>query len=398
MQKITILGSTGSIGTQTLDVVALHPDRYQIEALVAKNNVDRLYDQCLKFNPAYVVLADSISARQLSEKLRSASIRTEVLTGKEAIAQVAGDAGSDIVVSAIVGAEGLIPTLAAIRAGKRVLLANKEALIMAGHIFMKEVKSFNAQLLPVDSEHSAILQCLPANFVVGHTNKLHPGVKSIVLTASGGPFRFTPVELLKQMSPEQAIAHPNWNMGAKISIDSATMMNKGLEVIEAHWLFGLSAEQIEVVIHPQSIIHSVVRYLDGSSLAQLGIPDMRTPISVALSWPNRIHSGVSDLDLLNLSQLNFYPMDYQRYPCLKLAYEALKNGGTASVILNAANEVAVSAFLQRRILFTQIVDVIQEVLERIEIKFTDCLETVLEVDQEARQLAINNIHNIAMVL
>lgn len=389
MQMVTILGSTGSIGCNTLDVIARHPDRFQVFALTAKQNIERLFTQCVRFKPRYAVMVEADLAKQLSERLCEAQIATEVLAGSEAIAQIAADPASEIVMAAIVGAAGLLPTLAAVQSGKRVLLANKEALVMSGALLINAVRENQATLLPVDSEHNAIFQCMPAGFLpgVGHAD----GVKSITLTASGGPFRTMPLADLKNVTPEQAIAHPNWKMGPKISIDSATMMNKGLEVIEAYWLFNIDIDQIKVVIHPQSIVHSMVEYQDSSMLAQLGCPDMRTPISNALAWPQRIVSGVSALDLVAAGCLEFEAVSHTRSPCLSLAYQALKAGGTAMAVLNAANEVAVQAFRQKRIGYTQIAEVIDYVLQTLAAVPAECVDVIIAADQQARRASAQYI-------
>src|SRR5512134_912 len=340
-QRITILGATGSIGASTLDVIARHPGRFQVFALTAQRQTERLLAQCLAFQPRYAVMLDERSAQDLRRRLAGQGARTEVLWGMEALERVAADPEVDSVMAAIVGAAGLRPTLAAARAGKRVLLANKETLVMAGRIFMDAVEQHDAELLPIDSEHNAIFQVLPARSRGGLEAA---GVRRILLTASGGPFRTAPREQLERVTPEQACAHPNWVMGRKISVDSATLMNKGLEVIEAHWLFGARAEQIQVVVHPQSIVHSLVEYVDGSVLAQLGNPDMRTPIAYALGYPERIEAGVTPMNLLGVGSLDFEAPDLERFPCLGLAYQALRAEGTAPAMLNAANEVAVAAF------------------------------------------------------
>lgn len=384
MKSITVLGSTGSIGTSTLDIIARHPDQFRIEALIAYQNIASLFRQCQQFKPRYAVLKDEILAAQLREKLRDAHIATEVLSGVDAMIQLSADAASDTVVSAIVGSAGLLPTLAAVKAGKRVLLANKESLVMAASIFMDAVKTHQATLLPVDSEHNAIFQCLPRDFLPG---KKLEGVHSIVLTASGGPFRTTPLAELKYKTPVEAVAHPNWAMGPKVSIDSATMMNKGLEIIEAYWLFGLTLEQIQVVIHPQSIIHSCVMYEDASMLAQLGCPDMRIPIANALSWPVRVASGAKRLSLPEIARLDFETVSVERFPCVRLAYQALKAGGTATAILNAANEVAVDAFCAGKIRFDQIAQINHAVMAQANITAAKDLETILAADNEARKSA-----------
>jgi 1-deoxy-D-xylulose-5-phosphate reductoisomerase len=387
VQAVTILGSTGSIGVSTLDVLAQHPDKYRVYALTAHRSVDVMFQQCQSFNPEIAVMLDEDAASQLAEKLRSVDTNTEVLSGLAALSMVAKSEDTDYVVAAIVGAAGLMPTLAAARAGKHIMLANKEALVMSGGLFMSEVEKHDATLLPVDSEHNAIWQCLP----VGSKQQYHyegKGVRKIILTASGGPFRDYSLADLEHVTPEQAVAHPNWSMGKKISIDSATMMNKGLEVIEAHWLFGLPTSQIEVVLHRQSIIHSMVDYVDGSVLAQMGNPDMRTPIANALAWPERIDSGVEPLDLVRVGRLDFSQADHKHFPCLALAYQALNAGGTATTILNAANEVAVEAFLQKQIKFTQIPQIIEQVLSKVTATKGESLQQVLADDERARVLAL----------
>lgn len=384
MQGITILGSTGSIGQSTLDVIARNSDRFKVVALAAQKNVKILFQQCQQFNPEYAVLSDHNAAEELKSQIKINGLKTQVLSGSEGLKEVASLPQVALVMAAIVGAVGLLPILAAVRTGKKILLANKEALVMAGNLFIHEVKKYRAQLLPIDSEHNAIFQCLPSSFSTG--DKPH-GVTKIILTASGGAFRKLPLEDLANVTPEQATTHPNWSMGRKITVDSATMMNKGLEVIEAHWLFGLPAEQIHTILHPQSVIHSLVEYLDGSVLAQLGNPDMRTPIAQALAWPERISSGVMSLDLLTQNCLNFEPMDLKRYPCLALAYNALHSQGTAPAILNAANEVAVEAFLKNRLAFSEIYTIIAKVLEKLPAQTADNLEVILEDDLRARELA-----------
>ena len=386
MQAVTVLGSTGSIGVSTLNILAQHTDKYSVYALTANRSVDTLFEQCQQFEPKLAVMLDDASAEILAGKLTSAGLMTQVMSGEQALAEVAESEQTDYVVAAIVGAAGLLPTLAAARSGKHILLANKEALVMSGHLFMHEVEANGATLLPVDSEHNAIWQCLP----VGTKQQYHyggKGVRRIILTASGGPFRDYALTDLEHVTPEQAVAHPNWSMGQKISVDSATMMNKGLEVIEAHWLFGLTSDQIDVVLHRQSIIHSMVDYVDGSVLAQMGNPDMRTPIANALAWPERIDSGVEPLDLIKVGRLDFAEADHKNFPCLALAYQALKAGGTSTAILNAANEVAVAAFLQRQIKFTDIAKIIDQVLSDMTASNGDTLEQVLADDQQARILA-----------
>ncbi len=384
---MTVLGATGSIGQSTLDVVARHPQRFEVFALTAHTRVRELAALCQRHRPRYAVVtgdADEAAVASLRQELHAAGLATEVLAGVQALAEVAAHDEVDSVMAAIVGAAGLEPTLAAVRAGKRVLLANKEALVMAGPLFMAEVRRAGATLLPIDSEHNAIFQSLPADYDGSPERK---GIRRILLTASGGPFRNTPLEQLARVTPEQACAHPNWVMGRKISVDSASMMNKGLEVIEAHWLFNVPAESIEVVIHPQSVIHSLVDYVDGSVLAQLGNPDMRTPIAHALAYPERIEAGVASLDLFRVGQLDFEAPDRQRFPCLGLAYQALRAGGSASAVLNAANEVAVAAFLAGQLPFLGIAAVIEDVLTHMTVVPLPDLEAVLQVDGEARRRA-----------
>ncbi|MDF1588757.1 MAG: 1-deoxy-D-xylulose-5-phosphate reductoisomerase [Gammaproteobacteria bacterium] len=386
MQLVTILGSTGSIGISTLDVIGRHPDKYKIYALTANRSVDSLFKQCQQCNPEVAVMLDQAAAEQLQQKIIKAGLATEVMSGVNALELVASQTRVDCVVAAIVGAAGLMPTLAAAKSGKRILLANKEALVMSGALFMREVEANGATLLPVDSEHNAIWQCLP----VGGKQRHHfndKGVRRLILTASGGPFRDFDTTQLEHVTPEQAVAHPNWSMGQKISVDSATMMNKGLEVIEAHWLFGMPANQIDVILHRQSIIHSMVDYDDGSVLAQMGNPDMRTPIANALAWPERIDSGVTPLDLVAVGRLDFTKADFNHFPCLALAYRALEAGGTSTAILNAANEVAVDAFLNHQIGFTHIAKIIDKVLTELPSHHGDTLEQVLADDQHARQFA-----------
>lgn len=388
IQSVTVLGATGSIGVSTLDVLARHPERYSVFALTADRKWQVLATQCLAHNPRYAVLNDEAAATALAEELRRQGCKTEVLLGEDALAQVASHIDTHVVMAAIVGAAGLLPTLAAVKAGKKVLLANKEALVMAGGLFTRAVAEHGATLLPIDSEHNAIFQCLPnhrADYLVDGLQS--SGVRKILLTASGGPFRNTPMTDLKSVTPEQACAHPNWRMGQKISVDSATMLNKGLELIEACWLFNTRPEQVQVVIHPQSIIHSMVEYVDGSVLAQLGNPDMRTPIAHALAWPERILSGVASLDIIATARLDFSAPDYERFPCLRLAQQAAARAATAPTILNAANEVAVAAFLQRKIRFDQIAHVIADVLDKQEVIEPDSLALVIASDQKARNLA-----------
>ena len=386
MKAVTLLGSTGSIGTSALSVLRQHSDEYDVYALTANHSVDTLFEQCQQFEPKFAVMLDESSAELLTLKVKTAGLSTEVLSGEHALEEVSSSERVDYVIAAIVGAAGLLPILAAAKSGKSILLANKEALVMSGQLLMREIVASGATLLPVDSEHNAIWQCLP----VGKRQKYQydgKGIRRIILTASGGPFRDYEPSDLENVTPEQAVAHPNWSMGAKISVDSATMMNKGLEVIEAHWLFGMSSKSIEVVMHRQSIIHSMVDYVDGSVLAQMGNPDMRTPIANALAWPNRIDSGVLPLNLVDIGRLDFEKVEHNHFPCLALAYEALEAGGTATAILNAANEVAVCAFLNKRIKFTKIPIIIEQVLSEQTSSSGDSLEQVLADDKEARSLA-----------
>lgn len=388
MIGVTVLGSTGSIGISTLEVLQLHPERFEIIALTANRDVDRLYKQCIDYRPRYAVMMDENAAQQLHARLNDSnemSRSVHVLSGSEGLARVASLPQVHYVMAAIVGAAGLAPTLAAVKAGKRILLANKEALVMAGRLFMDEVHRHGAELLPIDSEHNALFQCLPS--LPRGSTLLDAGVTRLLLTGSGGPFRETPLEHLPGVTPDQACAHPNWDMGRKISVDSATMMNKGLEVIEACWLFNAQPTQIQVVVHPQSIIHSMVEYADGSVLAQLGNPDMRTPIAHALAWPERIISGVSPLDALCMGPLTFQPPDLNRFPCLRLASAALTAGGTAPAILNAANEVAVQGFLQHRIRFTDIAPVIEFTLAHVPSQAATSLTAIFASDERARQVA-----------
>jgi 1-deoxy-D-xylulose-5-phosphate reductoisomerase len=388
MQQITILGATGSIGVSTLDVLARHPERYSVFALTAHSKVEQLAAQCEQFRPARAVVGTAAAAGQLSLLLRARGVRTEVDYGPAALCAVAASAEVDGVMAAIVGAAGLAPTLAAARAGKKVLLANKEALVMAGQLLIDAVRANGAVLLPIDSEHNAIFQCLPHGYGQRQGKGSDgAGVAKIVLTASGGPFLTRAVDTLDSVTPDQACKHPNWVMGRKISVDSATMMNKGLEVIEAHWLFGAPPERIEVVIHPQSVIHSMVSYRDGSVLAQLGNPDMRTPIAHALAYPERISSGVAQLDLTQMGGLHFERPDLARFPCLALAFDALRAGGSAPALLNAANEVAVQAFLELRIGFRQIDRVIAQVMQQLAHGAVDSIDALMEQDALARAAA-----------
>lgn len=383
-QRIVVLGSTGSIGRSTLAVIAHQPDRFQAWALVARSDVPQMRQQVLATGAAYAVMVDPVAAQQLRDVLPPGT-RTEVLSGEQAACELAAHAQADAVVAAVVGAAGLPFAIAAARAGKRILLANKEALVMAGRVFMDAVHAGSATLLPLDSEHNAIFQCLPADATQWpHTR----GIRRVLLTASGGPFRRATLAEIEQATPDQACAHPNWSMGRKISVDSATMMNKGLELIEAAWLFGLPPSQLEVVVHPQSIIHSLVEYLDGSMLAQLSNPDMRTPIAHALAWPERCESGVSALDLARLGRLDFEAPDTQRFPCLRLAHEAISSGGAAPCVLNSANEISVAHFLAGSLRFGQIAQINETVLNRLgHLSAPTTLEGVLDLDRESRALA-----------
>jgi len=380
MKQITILGATGSIGISTLDVIDRHSRAYNIFALTGNKKIPLLAEQCAKFNPKYAVVMDAEAARELVNLLTHNHVSTEVLVGTDALASVSSHEDVDIVMAAIVGSAGLIPTLAAANAGKKVLLANKESLVMAGNLLMQAVDKSGATLLPIDSEHNAIFQCLPRDI----KNLSKGGVSKLLLSASGGPFRGWSLGEMDEVTREQACAHPNWSMGKKISVDSATLMNKGLELIEACWLFDVSYDQIDIVVHPQSIIHSLVQYVDGSVLAQMGNPDMRTPIAHALAWPKRINSGVSDLNLAEIAKLDFEEPDLVNFPCLGLAYEAARVGLDAPVVLNASNEVAVQAFLDGRIGFTHIAEVVADTMARAIFKEPDSLSGVQESDKEAR--------------
>lgn len=396
MKQLTILGSTGSVGTSTLAVVRENPDLFAIKALVAGRNVAVMAQQCIEFRPSYAAMADELAANELRAVLAENGVKTEVLAGEKAACELAALDDVDQVTAAIVGAAGLLPTLAAIRAGKQVLLANKESLVTCGRLFMDAVQKSKAQLLPLDSEHNAIFQSLPESIQrqLGYSSLEAHGVSRIVLTGSGGPFRTTPMEQFATMTPDQACAHPNWSMGRKISVDSATMMNKGLEYIEARWLFNASAEQMEVILHPQSVIHSMVRYADGSVLAQLGTPDMRTPIAHAMAYPQRVHSGVAALDFCRIGALTFSEPERERYPCLYLAIEAFDAGQAATTALNAANEIAVAAFLQQQIRFTDISAVNQKVVECMALPEPTSIEMVLEIDRQAREVAGGLVRNL----
>ena len=392
MKRLTILGATGTIGLNTLDVVARNAHRFEVFALTANTNDQRLAEQCIEWQPRFAVMADADAARRLRERLRGQCKNTEILQGLPGLEQVSGSPDVDFVMAGIVGAAGLLPSLAAARAGKRVLLANKEALVMSGRLFMEAVRDNRAELLPIDSEHNAIFQCMPPNH---HGGLDAAGIRRILLTASGGPFwQSSPAELAK-VTPEQACAHPNWVMGRKISVDSATMMNKGLEVIEACWLFDTTPERLRVVVHPQSIIHSMVEYDDGSVLAQLGNPDMRTPIAHALGWPERMGSGVDGLDLTAIGGLSFEEADMQRFPCLRLGFEAAAAGGAASATLNAANEVAVTSFLDGNIRFTDIAGVLESVLDGQPGGEPESVDEVLAIDAAARRRAFEQVARLA---
>ena len=381
MRGVAILGSTGSIGVSTLDVIARHPERYQVVALSAHRDVQGMLDQCRQFRPSLAAMADPAAATALQRAVAAEGLGVEVMAGPAGLDAVATHPDATDLMAAIVGAAGVLPTLAAVRLGRRILLANKEALVVSGALFMAAAKASGAQILPIDSEHNAVFQCLPPGFGGGLDRV---GVEHILLTASGGPFRCRPLSELHDVTPVQACAHPNWEMGRKISVDSATMMNKGLEVIEACWLFHTTPDRVDVVLHPQSVIHSMVEYFDGSVLAQLGNPDMRTPIAHALAWPNRIESGVSSLDLFAVAQLDFEKPSPERFPCLTLAYQAIESAGNAPVVLNAANEVAVAAFLQQKIKFTAIPEVIERTLGLIPAANCTGLSELLHVDAEAR--------------
>ncbi|WP_049721535.1 1-deoxy-D-xylulose-5-phosphate reductoisomerase [Gilvimarinus polysaccharolyticus] len=388
MECITVLGATGSVGVSTLDVLARHPERYQVYALTANTSWQQLAIQVRKHQPRYAVLSDIGAAELLRQELAGSNCTTHVLAGEQALVEVAGAADVDTVMAAIVGGAGLLPTFAAVEAGKKVLLANKEVLVMAGGLFMAEARRSGAQILPIDSEHNAIFQCLPLQKgLAAGCNLAELGVRKILLTASGGPFRDTPLAELAGVTPAQACAHPNWDMGQKISVDSASMMNKGLELIEACWLFNCSPDDIEVLIHPQSVIHSMVEYVDGSVLAQLGNPDMRTPIAHALGWPERVASGVPALDMVAAARLDFSAPDYHRFPCLSLAQQAASLGQTAPAALNAANEVAVAAFLRGELAFTEIAEVNKRVLLAAELTEPVDLSVVQIADAKAREHA-----------
>lgn len=386
-KKVSVLGSTGSIGVSALDVIARNSDEFEVFALTANMNHAKMLEQCLSFNPQIAVMKNTDAAEKLHTALKQYGASIQVLSGGSAISEVASEAAVSIVVAGIVGAAGLLSTIAAVDAGKRVLLANKEALVMTGDLLLSRVRDAGAQLLPVDSEHNALFQCMPQNADGVTLN----GVERILLTASGGPFRGWSKDQLSKVTPEQAVAHPNWRMGKKISVDSATLMNKGLEVIEACYLFDVSPDRIDVVVHPESIIHSMVSYKDGSVLAQMGNPDMRTPIAHVLSWPERIVSGVAPLDLFQVAQLNFEKPDIDTFPCLQLAFDAVERGGTTAAVLNAANEVAVEEFLCGNMGFNRIAETIKHAMDSVTTTSADNLEQVLAADEEARKCAADYI-------
>ena len=397
MKQMTILGSTGSVGTSTLSVVRSNPDAFAVKALIAGHNVDVMAQQCIEFRPAYASMADETSARALRTILAEQGVKTEVLSGENAAIELAALDDVDQVMSAIVGAAGLLPTLAAVRAGKQILLANKESLVTCGRIFMDAVRENQSQLLPIDSEHNAIFQSLPepVQQQLGYASLEENGISRIVLTGSGGPFRELPLNHFNDVTPDQACAHPNWSMGRKISVDSATMMNKGLEYIEARWLFNASAAEMEVIIHPQSVIHSMVRYRDGSVLAQLGSPDMRTPIAHAMAYPRRVAAGVEALDFCKMGALSFSEPDYARYPCLQLAIEASNTGQAATTALNAANEISVAAFLNGEIRFTDIASINRQVMDELVSAEPESVDAVLEIDRQSRASAQQKLRTFA---
>lgn len=392
MIGVCILGATGSIGDSTLDVMARHLDDYRVVALTANTQVDKMAILCQRFKPNYAVMASTQAAELLEQQLKESSIATEVLSGVDGLERVAALPEVDYVMAAIVGAAGLMPTLAAARAGKRVLLANKEALVMSGKLFMDEIHHSGAELLPIDSEHNAIFQSMPVDFSRGLAET---GVRRILLTASGGPFRTKTLDQLQSVTPEQAIAHPNWVMGRKISVDSASMMNKGLELIEACWLFDAKPDQVQVVIHPESMIHSMVEYVDGSVISQMGNPDMRIPIAHAMAWPQRMDSGDKGMNIFEVAQLNFEKPDEQRFPCLRLAREAIEAGGTSPAVLNAANEIAVDAFLDNRLPFLAIPKVIEQTLEQRTNRVADSLDVIFDEDEQARVLAAQFVSQLS---
>lgn len=398
MRKLTILGATGSIGSSTLAVAAQNPDLFDVVALAAGTNTEKMFELCLQWRPKYAAMACETAAQELSARLKQHQITTDVLAGEAGMCQVAALDEVDTVMAAIVGAAGLLPTMAGVKAGKRILLANKEALVMSGQMFIDACREYGAELLPVDSEHNAIFQSLPAEVqrAMGYCDLDTAGVSKILLTGSGGPFRYTDVKDLAAVTPEMAIAHPNWSMGPKISVDSATMMNKGLEYIEARWLFNARRDQMDVIIHPQSVIHSMVQYKDGSVLAQMGLPDMKTPIACAMSYPERVDAGVAPLDFSQVGEFTFLKPDFARYPCLKLAMDACYTGQAATTTLNAANEEAVAAFLATQIGFTDIARINRQVLEQAALREPTDLESVIELDRMARGLAQEIIRKVSL--
>lgn len=397
MRKLTILGATGSIGTSTLSVVAQNPEQFEVIAIGANTDVQKMLQLCKQWQPQYAAMANSDAALALEKELKTAQLATKVVSGQEGLCFIAQLDCVDTVMAAIVGAAGLMPTMSAVKAGKRILLANKEALVMSGQLFIDAVAQYGAELLPVDSEHNAIFQCLPESIQtnLGRCDLEASGVSSILLTGSGGPFRYSDLSELANVTPEMAIAHPNWSMGPKISVDSATMMNKGLEYIEARWLFNSRQEQLKVIIHPQSVIHSMVQYLDGSVVAQMGLPDMRTPIACTMSYPERVDSGVKALDFASIGEFTFIQPDYNRYPCLKLAIDACYEGQYATTIINAANELTVGAFLNRQLRFTDISKVNEQVLNKLSTKLQNLelkdLESVIELDRMARMYTVEQL-------
>ncbi|MGO2342292.1 1-deoxy-D-xylulose-5-phosphate reductoisomerase [Vibrio litoralis] len=398
MQKITILGATGSIGASTLSVVEHNPEQFEVYALAAGSNVEGMQALCEKWQPEMAAMADEVAALELEKRLKQVNCKTKVVAGIDGLCAISSADDVDMVMAAIVGSPGLLPTMAAVKAGKRILLANKESLVMSGQFFIDAAKQYGAQILPVDSEHNAIFQCLSQSVQnqLGYCDLDEGGIHSILLTGSGGPFRYSEIATLDSVTPEMAIAHPNWSMGPKISVDSATMMNKGLEFIEAKWLFNAKQEQLKVLIHPQSVIHSMVQYNDGSVLAQMGEPDMRTPIALSMSYPDRIPSGVKPLDFTALSELTFLAPDMSRYPCLQLAIDACYTGQDATTAINAANEISVAAFLNRQLKFTDIARVNERVMNKVcglSILETDSLESLLELDRIARIYAAETLSN-----
>ncbi|KLV08505.1 1-deoxy-D-xylulose 5-phosphate reductoisomerase [Photobacterium aquae] len=398
MRKLTILGATGSIGSSTLAVISQNPDLFDVVALAAGSNSQKMFELCQQWRPKYAAMACDKAASALAVMLKQHNIKTEVLAGESGLCQVAALDEVDTVMAAVVGAAGLLPTMAAVKVGKRILLANKEALVMSGQMFVDACREYGAELLPVDSEHNAIFQSLPADIQrnMGHCDLAGAGVSKILLTGSGGPFRYTEISELAAVTPAMAIAHPNWSMGPKISVDSATMMNKGLEYIEARWLFNASRDQMDVIIHPQSVIHSMVQYKDGSVIAQMGLPDMRTPIACAMAYPERVDAGVAPLDFSQVAEFTFLKPDFSRYPCLKLAMDACYAGQASTTALNAGNEVAVAAFLANQIGFTDIAAINQQVLERADWAEPTDLESVIELDRMARALAHEAIRKVAL--